>query len=299
MTDRPIVDVVAELLTIEARMEGLGRRGAQLRADLEARAREAKARDGVAPTWRASGLGTASYSDPQPKVTVKDRAAFASWLGQRHPENVDASITVFAAGPDVLERALAALAENDVPVGPVELAIRPAFEKQFLAGCAAVDDPPTDEVFAPESGERVDGLHLAPAAPGRLSVRLNPEAKARATAEAAVAAGILSAPLGELGRAVTPASAAALRTEHAAATEVEEADGEPDYDDPADPDAVASSPMQHTEAQVFGLASGATLEELTVPVLQALCADRGLSRGGKKQRLIERLRAAENVAVPA
>jgi hypothetical protein len=205
---RPVVDVLAELLTIEARLEGLGRRGAALRQELEGRARQQMATDGVAPTWRAKGLGLASFSDPQPKVTVKNAGAFAEWVAQRVPDYATAAVTV-SADPDVLERALTALAEDEVPVLGVSVAVDPAWSKTFLEGCAAVDEPPTDEVFASDAagpdnaGQRVDGLHLAPAAPGRLSVRLDPEAKARAVAEAAdtVAGGILIAPLGELAAA--------------------------------------------------------------------------------------------------
>lgn len=232
---RPIVVVLADLLTVEARMAGLGARGAELRQDLEARARVIKASEGVASTWRAPGLGTASFSDPQPRVVVKDRMAFGSWLAQRHPTEVAAHVKVPA---DVLPRLLELLEEAELgrPL-EVRLEVAAAFEKQFLDGCAAVDEAPTDDVFAPDTGDSVDGLHLAPAQPGRLSVRLDPEAKARAAAELAdpVVAGILAAPLGSIGTSVSGSPVV---------DEVHDAEGEPEYSDdlppvPLDPEGAA------------------------------------------------------------
>lgn len=296
---RPIRDVVAELLTIEARAAGLLARGAALRQDLEARARRVKEQDGVASTWRSPGLGTASFSDPQPKVRVKDAAAFGSWVAQRVPEVCTATV-VLPAEPAVLERALAALAEEDVPVASVVVDVDGGWTKKFAEGCAAVDEAPTDELFAPagvtgvEGGSQVDGLHLAPAAPGSLSVRLDPEAKARAIAELAdrpVVAGVVgSAPLVD--------------------ESVMDADGEPDYDAAAAPVRDFAADMVEAleqvaaadEAQTFGLVAGTRLESLKVSELRPLLVNRHLPLGGNKPDLIERLRAwaqAQDQQVPA
>lgn len=275
---RPIRDVTEELLTVEARMSALGARGAALRAELDARAREVKERDGVAPTWRAKGLGTISFSDPQPKVGVKDPKAFSSWAAQRHPTEVTAILRVPAGH---LEEVLALL--DGVHTG-VDLEIASAWQKEFVDGCAEIDGT----VFATDSGEPVEGLMLFPAAPGRLSVRLDAEAKARAAAEMEdpVAAGILASPLGAVAeRVITPDRAREIReaAELAAHPELEQADGEPDYDDA--PGGVADEL--------------ARIRSLKVPGLQAECRRLQLPTGGRKAELVARLEQAISDRQPA
>lgn len=315
---RPVRALLDELLTIEARMAGLAQRGGDLRVELEARARKVKNDDGVAPTWRAPGLGTASFSDPQPKVVVKDEPALASWVAQRHPTEATATITV-PGDTDTLERALAALAEEEVTIAGVVTTIRPAWLTDFVKGCAAPDEAPSDEVWSAD-GEKVDGLYLAPAAVGRLSVRLDPEAKARAIAELGdpLAAGILIRPIGELGAPVDQARArdigAAILEELDAPRDVhgdrinaaledlaDEADGEPDYDShPVD--AVVVAPLERTEAEEFNLPAGDTLDQLKVAQLRVLLINRHLPKGGNRPDLVERLRAwhkQQGAKVPA
>lgn len=214
-TPSTILDTISELLTVEARMGALGSRGAELRAKLTDRAREVMAVEGVAPTWRAKGLGTVSMSDPQPKVGVTNQDTFASWAAQRHPDQVTAQVLVPADKlEDVLDVLTAESAIHESPLFSVQpkvtLAVDPGWQKAFLDECAALDD----QVFAPVSGEHVGGAVLHPAGAGRISVRLDSTAKARAAAEMTdpAAALVLAAPLGEM---VTTARAAEIRTDAA------------------------------------------------------------------------------------
>ena len=59
---------------------------------------------------------------------------------------------------------------------------------------------------------------------------------------------------------------------------------------PAAAAAAAAAAAYNAEGVVVGEA--AALEALTVVRLRALCAERGLPRGGRKQELVDRLRAA-------
>lgn len=221
---RPIIDIFTEVLTTEARLGALGERLLAARAELLQRAIATKAADGVAPTWRAPGLGVVSMRDPKAKATVTDSDAFATWVAPRFPTEVTARLQLAVAAD--ADRAVEILEAAGIPC-TVGLTVREAFTKSFLLQCAAVDgDDPA--VFAPTTGEQVDGVGLTTPQPG-ITVKLDNEARRRAQAELAdpVAVGMLTAPLGEL---------VPRETDRAPAEPVDDADAEPDYGAPI-PDA--------------------------------------------------------------
>lgn len=94
------------LCQLEATLSAGAAVGLVLRGALQARMVEYWRREHVAPTNRALGLGTVTLPIPAEKVAVADEEAFASWLAERHPTEVDAVITLTlpaAELPGVLE----------------------------------------------------------------------------------------------------------------------------------------------------------------------------------------------------
>lgn len=102
----PLRTLVERLCGLEATLTAGGAVSNALRAAALRRMVERWREDEVAPTGRAPGLGTVSLTLPQQKVVVADADAFASWLAEHHPTEVDARITLTlpaAMLPGVLE----------------------------------------------------------------------------------------------------------------------------------------------------------------------------------------------------
>ena len=186
-----VIDYVRALLAGEAALISVGARVTAIRNALYDKAIDYEATEGVAPTMRAKGLGLVVLTNPDPKVGVRDRAAFGSYVAQAFPSEATAVVRFPVA---YLEAALAALSEVEgfLPP-PVTIDVNPAWEKVFLSKCAVVDhvviaddgtETPARMVLAPDTGDILDeaGVVEIPAATRSLSVRLDPEAKARAIA---------------------------------------------------------------------------------------------------------------------
>lgn len=231
-----IIDLGAELLTIEARMGALGYRGGALRRELSRRGAEVLEREGMAPTWRAPALGVITYRNPEPKVGVIDQRDWSSWAAERYPTEVTAVIRVNAADLEqVLARLATGFADEPDPIDhKVELEVNPAWSKVFLSKAATADvSAGPAVVLAPETGEVIDGVGLIAGGTPGVSVRLDQEAKARAAAEMGdpVAVGILSAPLGGVASPPAPRPPA----------DVDDAAGEPDELPPVPLDPVGAA----------------------------------------------------------
>src|SRR4051812_11999538 len=91
-----IHDLLTELLAVEARMVREGKIGALLRAKLQERAEQVYRDDGAAPTWRAD-IGTCTLPVSTAGAVVQDKAKFAEWAAENHPEQVTATVKVAAA----------------------------------------------------------------------------------------------------------------------------------------------------------------------------------------------------------
>jgi hypothetical protein len=203
MTDasppRPTLrQLIESLLSGEARLVSIGAHVTDMRRQLLDRALEFKRDEGVAPTLRAAGLGQVILTDPKPKVVISDQAAWQAWVTDNHPTE---AIAIYRLPVSAVTEELQAAFEACDPVGRrVDVEVNSAWQKRFL-DTAGGD---SEHVLAPVTGELVDGLMLTEAAAPGLSVRLDPEAKARAAAELEdpVAAGIVSGPLGSLALAV-------------------------------------------------------------------------------------------------
>lgn len=325
---RPVREALAELLTVEARMDGLGRHAAKLREELLERAIETLAADGVAPTWRAPGLGRVVLRDPQPRVGVVDGAAFADWAAQNHATEATGVVKIAATD---LEQSLEVLAAAGiVHKGDVVVELARPWQTAFIEGCHAEPDSLAagvawaGTVFAPETGEDVPGLALVPGGTKGISVTLDPEAKARARAEleSPAALAMLTVDLGSLAASV------ALDPYE----DVDDAEGEPDDLVLSDRAADAILGLAEVDAELRGIPLEAALETLTaeeaapepagevevlvacsrdgakpsmerllapglakmlVPELQARCRARGLDDKGRKAELVDRLAAYE------
>lgn len=235
----PTRALMERLLAVQARMSALSALESDSRAILHGRALAELEEQGVAPTWRAPGLGTVVLTDPQPKLAVNDPAAFAAWAAEKHPEHVTATLTV----PGELMPLLLAVLEHDERFADADIeapkfTVGPTWTKGFLERCAEVDG----ELFAPETGEPVPGAYLAPAAPRVLQVRLDKEAKNRAAAECVDEATVelFTAELGSLPQrlevytaelVVDEAALPDAETALALAEALDDADGEPEYDE--------------------------------------------------------------------
>lgn len=161
-----------------------------LRVHLVEEAKKRTAADGAAPTWK-SPLGQVRWdgTDATPARSVTDPAEFASFLAERAPAIVTATLTVAA---DQLEQALSALAFSQIDVSGSAVTYDEAAADQWLnehSTISAADSPTGFEVYefdptgtAPVNcGSRIPGVGASKSAP-KLVVVLNPALKAEAVA---------------------------------------------------------------------------------------------------------------------
>ncbi|GAA3455918.1 hypothetical protein GCM10018962_77520 [Dactylosporangium matsuzakiense] len=120
---------VQAVIWLEQLAAAAERHAATIRAELAADARAELAEQGTAPSWRISEVATVSGRVAAAKVTISDPKAFASWVAERHPTEI----------------------EPPVPL------VRPAFARKVLkaakpGGTGVVDD----------QGELIPGLDYLP-----------------------------------------------------------------------------------------------------------------------------------------
>lgn len=195
--------ILTELLDVTARIDALTTRKTELRQLLEAEARRRYDEDGAVPSWKVPRLGTATLAavDAEPNVDIVDAGAFATWLVDVYPTEVEQVITIagttLADNPKVapavppqavegaalepfggyaLQEVITALAA--LPGVTVAMVPRTKILDVIVAGGLADAD---SGHLVDESGAIVDGVTVTPKTP-YLSVRLNAEAKARARA---------------------------------------------------------------------------------------------------------------------
>lgn len=207
----PLRTLVERLCGLEATLAAGGAISNVLREAARAKMTATWRAEHVAPTGRAPGLGTVSLTLPQQKVTIDDMDAFASWLAERHPSEVDATITLRVpatqlpailavieadllspeiveqlAGPDpadATEDELAAIAlGRALRDRVVSLAPKGQFAKVLLEQRCTVMPGGVDEAGAAypaavfgEDGSVVDGVKVIPGAdPTALDAEGNP-----------------------------------------------------------------------------------------------------------------------------
>lgn len=190
--------VIRKLLTATAEKTGAERRIALLRDQLDREARRRYSEEGAAPTWKAPRLGVVRLDPKDAKPYVDDAQAFANYVAERHPDEVEATITLPAAS---LEAAIDALDFAGVGDYRALLEVREPFRTKLLEELkvettAAVDPSPSGDspvevaysalrLLDETTGEveAVAGVKVHP--PGAtLVVTLDRDAKARAIADA-------------------------------------------------------------------------------------------------------------------
>ncbi|KWW97381.1 hypothetical protein LI90_4353 (plasmid) [Carbonactinospora thermoautotrophica] len=183
------MNVIQRLLQLTREQTRIKAQIDQLRARVDARAREEWQRTGAAPRWSARGLGSVRLdgADLGPRPYVKNETDFANYVAQRWPSEVIATIEVPA---DRLEEAVEALQFADIPT-TARVQVRSAWARQYLESLDVEQDQepdgtPMNEWFAidPETGEVVPGVSAA-VNPPKLVVTLDREVKAKAVEEAA------------------------------------------------------------------------------------------------------------------
>jgi hypothetical protein len=99
---------------------------------------------GGAPQWKIRDRGTIRLdgADSPAKPTVKDAGAFSSYVAERFPHEVTATITIESAH---LEAALEALQFAGIPTNRVEATVRPAFQTVLLDGLLIEPEVDLDE----------------------------------------------------------------------------------------------------------------------------------------------------------
>lgn len=330
----PLRVIVERLCRLEATLTAGGAISTVLRAAALRKMIGRWREDQVAPTGRAPGLGTVSLTLPQQKVTVDDEEAFASWLVQRHPTEVDATITLrvppallpailesidrellddeitaqldaqLPPAPDETEEDLAlvalarALRDREVTVKP-----KPQFTKLLLeqavtvvpAGVGPDGEPYAAAVFA-DDGAVVDGVKVIPGADPTVETGPQPTSiSVRLEAEAkARAVAAASAQFAALVAGQPPV----LAVDGSLAggnLEPEEALAEPSYDDEPEADGI---PDDAPAIEVLGLAAW---RQMRKPQLQAECRRLELDDSGTVAELKGRLGdwAASTASVPS
>jgi post-segregation antitoxin (ccd killing protein) len=164
-----------------------------IRGRLEEAARERTAQDGAAPTWKSPGYGAVRWDVPAaPVITVTKPEEFASFLAERQPDAVTATITVPAAQ---LEQALSALGFSGITDLTSAVTAKPGAAEQWLTTNAEIVG--TTEGFVvrelvDQGGELVQGSPvigvIAALKQPRLVVTLDAKRK-----QAAAAAGVEAA----------------------------------------------------------------------------------------------------------
>lgn len=114
------------------------------RGKLDEMARAEWQATGGAPQWKIRDFGTIRLdgADAPAKPVVRDAPAFASYLAERFPHEVTATITIESAH---LEAALQALEFAGIQHNGVAAAVRPAFQTVFLDGLLLEKEADLDE----------------------------------------------------------------------------------------------------------------------------------------------------------
>jgi hypothetical protein len=179
MAEPTIAERLARLLTIRAEREALEAVEAEEREALDLKARRLLDDEGVAPSWRAVGLGTVSLCGAEStEVVVRDADAYTRWAAEARPELVTIVARVpwaplAATGIDTEVKA--ALAKLRSAGAEVATEVDPALLKALASAGVAEGG----RLFT-EDGE-VTGVAVVPRRP-YLQVKLMPEARARARA---------------------------------------------------------------------------------------------------------------------
>ena len=145
-----VAETLNELLEMTSYEAGLKERISRLRARLSDAARSRWEEEGAAPSWKRAGVGMASWLVPEPRPVVVDDTAWLAYVRDRSPDDVE-----------TLER------------------VRPNILTAIVDRC----DQRGDNLVDPETGEVVPGVEFRASAP-HLLVKLDPEAKAAAVAQA-------------------------------------------------------------------------------------------------------------------
>ncbi len=219
-----LLDATAVQATAKARVD-------RLRDVLEAEARRRWKADNAAPSWKATlGKVRLDGTNPEAQVAVTDPEAWASWVAQRHPDAVTATVTVPSGQ---LEAALGALGFAGVDVTTTTATVDPKWTTTALDGlCTEVLEKEVDDsgegnvrierevlvtdptgTLSPDPGEVLDLPGVTAKAPDpapRLVVILD-SARKRAAIEAAdaEAAAVVAAIEAEEATAAEPSEATA------------------------------------------------------------------------------------------
>lgn len=169
--------LLAEVLHIDARMSAYKARREELRDELSAEALRRYEAEGAAPSWKVPRLGTATLAavDSEAVTDVTDDDAYAEWVLNTHP--TEAELVIRIPGHLTDSDQLKAVVATMVTVGArVDIEPAPAFLTALVKTGRA--DPDAGILIA-EDGEIVPGVTVTKKDP-YLSIRLTPEAKARA-----------------------------------------------------------------------------------------------------------------------
>lgn len=159
------------------------------RARIDEAARATWQATGAAPQWKLPGAGAVRLDNVagEPTPAVTGPAEYASWVAERHPSEVVATITVPA---DRLADALEALEFAGVDVETSDATVRPAFQSKHLSTLSLDREPEPDEhghrgwYAVTEDGEVVPGIVGLTPEP-RLVVTVDRDVKRAALAEVA------------------------------------------------------------------------------------------------------------------
>lgn len=185
-------DTIERLLEATAQASALKAKVDVWRTELHDEALREYARTGAAPTWAVRGLGKVRLdgADAPRRPHVADHDAYASWVAQRRPDVVTATIVLDS--PDTVEAALEALTFAGIGTGAVTLDVQPIWTAELLDGATVTVDHDTnpdgdlveDVAVSNDAGEVLPFLGAnKPAAP-RIAVTLDPARKRTAIAEA-------------------------------------------------------------------------------------------------------------------
>lgn len=142
-----------EVLRLEGLAVAARNRAQEHRAALTEDARAELEREGAAPTWRVSDIGTITLPVSKEQPFVFNEAVFLAWCKERHPDQVEH-----------VER------------------VRGAFQASLLSG-AFIEE---GDVVDGQSGEIVPGVAVRPGGqPQALTIRATPEARALFEADGA------------------------------------------------------------------------------------------------------------------
>jgi hypothetical protein len=135
-----------EVLRLDGIAAAARNRAQEHRAALTDDARAELEREGSAPTWRVSDIGTITLPVSKEEPFVFNETAFLAWCKERHPDQIEH-----------IER------------------VRGAFQASLLAG-AFIEE---GDVVDGQSGEILPGVAVRPGGqPRSLTIRATPEARA-------------------------------------------------------------------------------------------------------------------------